>query len=112
MSFGISGVATELLHDLAYAAVPLTSVDAGELITTPRAAPLLGGYGGGPSTDPDLLVDLALRLSALADALPEVVSAALTARAGPREVAVARSRMRVGAATARPDTGPRRLRGW
>jgi acyl-CoA synthetase (NDP forming) len=112
VSFGIGGVATELLHDRAYAAVPLTSFDAAELIATPRAAPLLEGYGGGPSTEPDLLVDLALRVSTLADALPEVVSAALTASAGPRDVVVTRTRIRVGEAVARADTGPRRLRGW
>ncbi len=112
VSFGISGVATDLLHDRAYAAVPLTSADAGELIAAPRAAPLLEGYGGGPSTEPDVLVELALRISALADALPEVGSAVLTANAGPRDVAVIHARVRVGEVVARPDTGPRRLRGW
>jgi acyl-CoA synthetase (NDP forming)/RimJ/RimL family protein N-acetyltransferase len=112
MSFGISGVPTDLLHDRAYAAVPLTLADAGELITKPRAAPLLEGYAGGPSTDPELLVDLALRLSALADALPEVVAGVLQASAGPRHAAVTRLMLRVAQPAARVDTGPRRLRGW
>jgi hypothetical protein len=112
LSFGISGVATELLQDRAYAAVPLTSADAGELIATPRAAPLLEGYGGGPSTDPELLVDLALRLSALADALPEIWSGVFTASADARRVAVTQAVLQVAEPTARLDTGPRRLRGW
>ena len=46
VSFGIGGVATELLDDRAYRAVPLTDVDAAELIGAPRAAPLLDGYRG------------------------------------------------------------------
>ena len=43
VSFGIGGVATELLNDRAYRAVPLTDVNAWELITAPRAAPLPDG---------------------------------------------------------------------
>ncbi|HEU5265077.1 MAG TPA: GNAT family N-acetyltransferase, partial [Jatrophihabitans sp.] len=96
VSFGLSGVATELLGDRAYAAVPLTTTDAGELIAAPRAAPLLEGYGGGPSTDPELVVDLALRLSALSEAVPEVVAAVFRANAGPRRVVVTRADVRVG----------------
>ena len=82
VSFGIGGVATELLDDLAYRSVPLTDVDAAELITAPRAAPLLYGYRGGAVVDRAGLVDLALRLSALADDLPEIGRAASAARAG------------------------------
>ena len=46
ISFGIGGVATELLDDRAYRAVPLTDADAADLIGAPRAAPLLNGYRG------------------------------------------------------------------
>jgi len=72
VSFGVGGVATELLGDLAYAAVPLTSADAAELIVAPRAAPMLTGYGGATPADLPALADLALRMSTLADALPEL----------------------------------------
>jgi len=72
VSFGIGGVATELLDDRAYRAVPLTDVDAAHLISAPRAAPLLNGYRGTRVVAREALIDLALRLSALADDLPEV----------------------------------------
>ena len=44
VSFGIGGVATELFDDRAYRAVPFTDVDAWELISAPRASPLLDGH--------------------------------------------------------------------
>ncbi|HEY5117789.1 MAG TPA: acetate--CoA ligase family protein, partial [Nakamurella sp.] len=72
VSFGIGGVATELFDDRAYRAVPLTDVDAAELISAPRAEPLLDGYWGAGVVAREPLIDLALRLSTLADDLPEV----------------------------------------
>jgi acyl-CoA synthetase (NDP forming)/RimJ/RimL family protein N-acetyltransferase len=111
VSFGLRGVATELLGDRAYAAVPLTTADATELISAPRAAPLLDGYGGGDRADRAVLADLALRLSALADALPEISECALAVTAGTDRATVTAAEMWLAPASARPDTGPRRLRG-
>ena len=73
VSFGVGGVATKLLGDRAYAVVPLTAADASALISGPRAAPLLTGYDGEPPADTSALAELALRVSALSDELPEVV---------------------------------------
>jgi hypothetical protein len=111
VSFGVAGLATDLLGDRAYAAVPLTDVDAAELIEAPRAAPLLHGYAGGPSADTAALADLALRLSALGDALPEIADCTVTAIASARGAHVTRAAIRVAPPTARADSGPRRLRG-
>ncbi|HEY7046875.1 MAG TPA: GNAT family N-acetyltransferase [Jatrophihabitantaceae bacterium] len=111
VSFGVGGVATELLGDRAYASVPLTDVDAAQLIRAPKAAPLLSGYGGAPPASLDALAEVVLRLSALADDCPEVVECSLVARATPAGVHVDSARIRVGPPTARADTGPRRLRG-
>jgi hypothetical protein len=72
VSFGLGGVATELLDDRAYRAIPLTDRDARELIDAPRSAPLLDGYRGAEPVDRAPLVELAARLSALADDLPEL----------------------------------------
>ena len=73
VSFGIGGVATELLDDRAFRAVPLTDADAAELIAAPRAAPLLRRVPRRPAgRSRRRSIDLALRLSALADDLPEV----------------------------------------
>jgi acyl-CoA synthetase (NDP forming)/GNAT superfamily N-acetyltransferase len=109
--FGIAGVATELLGDRAYAPVPLTTADAEELVTAPRAAPLLTGYGGYPPMDLLALQDLLLRLAALADALPELVDCTVEALAAPIGAHVTAVTARVRPAAARADTGPRRLRG-
>jgi acyl-CoA synthetase (NDP forming) len=111
VSFGVGGLATDLLGDRAYASVPLTTTDAEDLIVAPRAAPLLSGYGGGPTADLGALADLALRLSALGDALPEIAECRLTATAAARGLHVTSAFVRVAPPTARGDTGPRRMRG-
>ncbi len=97
ISFGIGGIATELLNDRAYRAVPLTDVDAADLIHAPRAAPLLDGYRGTQPVATGPLVDLALRLSALADDLPEVAELRLhPVLCGPAGIAVASATGRIG----------------
>ncbi|TAM91936.1 MAG: GNAT family N-acetyltransferase [Jatrophihabitans sp.] len=111
VSFGIAGVAIELLADRAYAAVPLTTADADRLVLTPRAAPLLTGYGGAEPCDLAALTDLALRLSVLGDALPEVAECELAVAAAPFGAHVTAMRVRLAPPTARLDTGPRRMRG-
>jgi len=103
VSFGIGGVATELFDDRAYRAVPLTDVDAAELISAPRAEPLLNGYWGAGVVAREPLIDLALRLSALADDLPEVSELQLRpVLAGPAGVAVTSGTCRIGPALAQP----------
>jgi acyl-CoA synthetase (NDP forming) len=95
--FGLGGMATELLDDRAYRAVPLTDVDAADLIDGPRAAPLLHGYRGSEPVSVPALRDLALRLSALADDLPEIIE--LTLRpvlAGPAGISVTGTAGRLG----------------
>lgn len=110
-SFGIAGVATELLGDRAYAAVPLTTVDAAELVRAPRAAPLLQGYCGAAPCDLGALEELVLRLATLADVVPELAVCTLRVLAAPVGAYVAAVSARVAPATARTDTGPRRLLG-
>ncbi len=105
VSFGIGGVATELLHDRAFRAVPLTDADAGDLIAAPRAAPLLDGYRGTRPVNRSPLRDLALRLSALADDLPEISDLRLNpVLAGPAGIAVIGGTARIGPPPARQDT--------
>jgi hypothetical protein len=110
VSFGVGGVATDLLGDRAYAAVPLTTADADELVAAPRAAPLLNGYGGAEPTDAAALAELAIRLSTLSDAVPELAECALRAVAAPDGAHVTSVQAQLAPPT-RGDTGPRRLRG-
>jgi acyl-CoA synthetase (NDP forming) len=111
MSFGIAGVATELLGDRAFAAVPLTTSDVEEIVLAPRAAPLLTGYRGAPPADLHALHDVLLRLSALADALPEVAECTLHVLSAPFGAHVVAADVRVAPPLARADTGPRRIGG-
>jgi len=70
--FGLGGVATEVLADHAARLTPLTNIDADQLIGSIRSAPLLRGYHGQPAADLGALRDLLLRVSRLADDLPEI----------------------------------------
>jgi acyl-CoA synthetase (NDP forming)/RimJ/RimL family protein N-acetyltransferase len=72
VSFGVSGVTTELLGDRSFRIPPLTDVDAVEMIREVKAAPLLHGYRGGIVADLGAAADLLHRVSRLADDLPEV----------------------------------------
>ena len=111
VSFGVGGLATDLLDDRAYAVVPLTLRDAQDLIKAPKAFPLLTGYGGAPPADLAALADVATRLSRLADELPEVVECALAPMVAAADGAhVLSATIRLAAPIAR-DSGARRLRG-
>jgi acyl-CoA synthetase (NDP forming) len=70
--FGLGGVATEILGDHAARLTPLTDADAEDLIHGVHAAPLLFGHRGSPAVDTAALADVLLRVSRLADDLPEV----------------------------------------
>lgn len=72
VSFGLGGVATELLGDVAYAIPPLTDVELSALVRSVRAAPLLFGHRGSEPGDVAALEDVLGRLARLADDVPEV----------------------------------------
>jgi len=111
VSVGVGGVATELLGDRAYRAVPLTDVDAAEMVRSLRAAPLLLGWRGAAAVDVPALEDLLLRVSMLLDEVPEIVELRLdSVLVGASGLAVLEARATVASPTAGPDSGPRRLR--
>ncbi|WP_346619090.1 bifunctional GNAT family N-acetyltransferase/acetate--CoA ligase family protein [Blastococcus montanus] len=118
VSFGVGGVATDLLGDRAFRTLPLTDLDAAELVRAPRAFPLLNGYRGSEPVDLAALEDLLLRVARLADDLPEVLRLTLepviVGPANPwhggRSLVVAGGAALVGPPTARVDPGPRRMR--
>jgi acyl-CoA synthetase (NDP forming) len=70
--FGLGGVATDVFGDRAARLTPLTGTDADALIRSIRAAPLLLGHRGTPAADLAALQDILLRVSRLADDLPQV----------------------------------------
>ncbi|MBG0559975.1 bifunctional acetate--CoA ligase family protein/GNAT family N-acetyltransferase [Actinoplanes aureus] len=111
VGFGLGGVASELLGDLAWRAAPLTDRAAEALVDEPRAAPLLHGYRGSTPVDRAALIDLLLRVGRLADEHPRVRSLTLNpVLARPDGFSVLHAVAEFGDAGVRPDTGPRRLR--
>jgi acyl-CoA synthetase (NDP forming)/GNAT superfamily N-acetyltransferase len=70
--FGLGGVATDVLGDHVARLAPLTGADADDMIHSIRAAPLLIGHRGRPAADIEALRDTLLRVSRLADDLPQV----------------------------------------
>lgn len=111
VSFGLSGVVSDLLGDRAYRAVPLTDTDAASLVRAPKAAPLLTGYRGSEPADLGALADLVLRVAALAEDVPQVRWLALEPiLAGPGGAQAIGARVKVGAPPSQQDSGPRRLR--
>jgi hypothetical protein len=75
--FGVRGSATDGLVDNAARLAPLTTTDADALINSVRAAPLLRGHRGRPTADfpppaRAALRDLLLRVSRLAEDVPEI----------------------------------------
>jgi acyl-CoA synthetase (NDP forming)/GNAT superfamily N-acetyltransferase len=108
--FGPGGAAAGVLGDDTARLAPLTPADAGELIRESPAAALLLGNGGAPAADTGALAGLLLRLSRLADDLPEVAELELNpVIAGPGGVRAAAIRVRLAPAD-RPDPFLRRLR--
>ncbi len=111
MSFGVGGVATDLLGDQAFRVLPLTDTDAAELVRGVRAAPLLFGYRGSEPVDIGALEHLLLRLGRLADDLPEVAELEVNpVVVSPGGISVLGATARVAMPSARLDTGPRRMR--
>ena len=73
VAFGPGGVLAELIGEAQFRLAPLTDVDADELVRSGKAGRLVAGFRGAPPADEGSLTDLLLRLSLLADELPEVV---------------------------------------
>jgi acyl-CoA synthetase (NDP forming) len=70
--FGLGGVNAELLADRSLRILPLTDVDAHELVRSLRSSPLLFGYRGAPALDVGALEALLLRVARLATDVPEI----------------------------------------
>jgi len=73
--FGAGGAAADALADRAARLAPLTGSDADELIRSKHAAPLLLGH---PGADLAALRDLLLRISRMADDLPQIAELELS----------------------------------
>ncbi|MER7845603.1 GNAT family N-acetyltransferase [Kitasatospora sp. NPDC096077] len=110
LSFGLSGAPAELLGDVAHRLVPATDQEVAGLIREVRAAPLLFGWRGAEAVDTDALEELLLRVSQLADDVPEIASVDLEpVVVAPHGLAILGARVRVAPLPVRSDLGPRAM---
>ena len=109
--FGMGGIATDLLGDRAFRILPLTDVDAAELVRSVRGAPLLFGYRGAAPADVAALEDVLLRVGRLVDEVPEVAEMDLNpVIVGPDGATVVDVKVRLVACVPHPEQAVRRLR--
>jgi acyl-CoA synthetase (NDP forming)/RimJ/RimL family protein N-acetyltransferase len=112
LSFGLGGVATDLLGDRSYGVPPLTDADLSAMVRSVRAAPLLLGHAGSAPADLAAVEDLLARLARLADDLPEVAALELNpVIVSPTGAAVLAATGRLAHPPARTERGVRALPG-
>ena len=73
MMFGLGGIFVEVLKDVVFRSLPLTAVDAAEMLDEIKAKAILGGVRGAPPVDREAIIDLMLRISRVCQAHPEIV---------------------------------------
>jgi acyl-CoA synthetase (NDP forming) len=76
--FGLGGTDGDVLADRAARLAPFTDADADDLIRSARGAPLLRGRRGVPAADLASLKDMLLRVSRMADDLPQIAELELS----------------------------------
>jgi acetyl coenzyme A synthetase (ADP forming)-like protein len=72
LMFGMGGIDTELRGDRSFRILPVTDLDAAELVRSLRAAPLFFGYRGSPPVAVAALEDLLQRVARLAGDVPDL----------------------------------------
>lgn len=72
LMFGLGGIFVEVLKDVAFRIVPLEERDAREMIDEINGRAVLDGVRGGEPADIGALAELLLKLSAFAEANPQV----------------------------------------
>ena len=72
VAFGLGGIHVEVLGDVVFRVAPLTDKDVSEMVHGIRGRKLLAGYRGHPPADVPAIEDVLLRVSALAEEVPEI----------------------------------------
>ncbi|MFW9977793.1 MAG: acetate--CoA ligase family protein [Candidatus Thorarchaeota archaeon] len=70
--FGLGGIFVEVLKDVTFRLIPLTEIDAREMVSEIKAAKILEGVRGQGPRDIDALVDVILAVSKMIDENPEI----------------------------------------
>ena len=74
---GVGGILAEAVKDVAFRMVPVSRLEAAEMIDDLKTAALLGDFRGEAAVDREKLVDVVVGLAAFAESDPSVVSADL-----------------------------------
>lgn len=74
VAFGLGGIHVEILRDVQFRVAPLSDRDVQQMVRGIKGYRLLEGYRGHPAADVEALEDALLRISRLAEAVPEIAS--------------------------------------
>jgi acetyl coenzyme A synthetase (ADP forming)-like protein len=108
---GMGGVATELLADRSFRILPVTDLDAAELVRSLRTSPLLFGHRGSSPVAVDALEDAVQRVARLAGIVPEIVELDLNPlTVSPSGAVAVDARIRVAPVAPGPPADLRRMR--
>lgn len=109
---GSGGVLTDVLADRQWRGLPLTDLDALDMLHSLRCAPVLAGYRGAQAADQDAVLSVIHRIAWLANVVPELaeldINPLVAAPSGAFAVDV---RIRLTPAAPEPDWYGRHLRG-
>jgi len=95
--FGLGGIYVEVLHDVAFRLAPLDPAEARRMIDQTRGSALLKGARGSEPSDVDAIVDVLVRVSALATDFPEIVELDINPLVvGPRGTGALAADIRIG----------------
>jgi hypothetical protein len=91
--------------------LPITDVDASELVRALRSSPLLFGYRGAPAVNVAALEELLVRVGRLAEAIPEIAEMDLNpVIVSPTGVVAVDAKLRLAPGAGDDDPTVRRLR--
>ena len=103
--YGSGGTLVEVISDVTFRLQPLTDADAARMLEDVRGTALLRGFRGHPVMDEGAVRELILRVSALAEACPEIHEMDLNpVMVLPRGARVVDARVRVGARPVPPPS--------
>ncbi|NHI83525.1 MAG: acetyl-CoA synthetase [Candidatus Thorarchaeota archaeon] len=72
LMFGLGGIFVEILKDVTFRLIPLTEIDAREMISEIKAAKVLEGVRGQQPRDVDALVEIIMAVSKMVSENPEI----------------------------------------
>ena len=72
LMFGLGGIFVEVLKDVAFRVLPATRLELMAMVREIKGYPLLGGIRGQKPKDTDVLIDLLIRVAAMAEAHPQI----------------------------------------